>query len=223
MLNRVAALVEKQDFPRDRVLPHAELDSRIRAAGGTPDTFYYGHDYRADDLAHFFTLASELNGDEQRLENLIGQFGWREHGALGALISLVRESKVAGLDATARATILRHELSHGVYFTDPAYAEYCHRFFHEVLTEKERALFTAFLQREGYDPALSDLIINETQAYLIHTRDPRYFRAVDVGLTQERADELRRIFIAGMPPGWLRDATAASTRESPAFTPVRAP
>ena len=46
-LNRAAALVEKAGYPHDRVLPWAELDSRIRAEGSTPETFYYGHDYRA--------------------------------------------------------------------------------------------------------------------------------------------------------------------------------
>src|SRR3954451_20188248 len=64
MLNRVAALIEKDGFPRDRVLDHAELDSRIRAGGVTPDTFYYGHDYRSADITRFFVIATGLNGDE---------------------------------------------------------------------------------------------------------------------------------------------------------------
>jgi hypothetical protein len=223
MLNRVAALIEKDGFPRDRVLDHAELDTRIRAAGVTPDTFYYGHDYRSADITRFFAIATGLNGDEGRLRNLIAQLGWREHGALGALISLVRENSNTGLDASARATILRHELSHGVYFTEPAYVQYCYHFWRDVLTQGERTLFTGFLQKEGYDPTLEDLIVNETQAYLVHTRDPRFFRAIDVGLTQERVDELRRIFVAGMPPGWLRDADTVEQQAPPALTPVRAP
>ena len=222
-LNRLAALIEKQGFPHDRVLPHAELDSRIRATGGTPETFYYGHDYRSADVVRFFSLASELNPEEDRLQRLVTELGWHEHGALGALISLVRESAPAGLDATARAAILRHELSHGIYFTDPAYVEYCHRFWREAMTANERARFTAYLEKEGYDPALEDLIVNETQAYLIHTRDPRYFRASDVGLGQARADELRRIFIEGMPPGWLRDVDSATLPAGPALVPVRVP
>jgi len=221
MLNRVAALLEKEGYPRDRVLAHDELDAKIRASGIAPETFYYGHDYRAEDIAHFFTIASELNPEERQLQDLVGKLGWRERGAIGALVSVVRQTPASDIDAASRATILRHELSHGVYFTDPAYAQYCVRFWNEVLTAQERALFTSYLQREGYDPALTDLIINETQAYLIHTRDPRFFRPVDVGLTQSRAEELRRLFIAGMPPGWLRDAAATPAPAQP--IPVRVP
>ena len=118
------------------------------------------------------------------------KLGWHEQGRGGALISLVRQSSAPDLDATARATILRHELSHGVYFTDPAYAAYCQRFWSDVLTGEEPAKFTAFLGREGYDTALSDLIINETQAYLVHTLDKRFFNASEVGVPEARVAEL---------------------------------
>ncbi|MBV8912020.1 MAG: hypothetical protein JOZ05_03135 [Acetobacteraceae bacterium] len=221
MLNRIAALIEKQGYPRDRVLSHEELNARIRASGLTPETFYYGHDYRAADIIRFFALASDLDPEELDLQELVLKLGWREHGSIGALISLVRETPNADIDNAARRTILRHELSHGVYFTDPAYVQCCYHFWNDVLTPQERVLFTAFLQREGYDPALTDLIVNETQAYLIHTHDRRFFRPVDVGLTEARADQLRRIFIADMPPGWLRDATLLP--EPSQHIPVRAP
>jgi hypothetical protein len=218
MLNRIAALIEKDGFPRDRVLAHDDLNTRIRASGVTPETFYYGHDYRAEDVVHFFALATELNSDEQLLHELVTRLGWHEHGPVEAVISLVRENAGSDIDRAARATILRHELSHGLYFTDPAYVGYCYRFWNEVLTARERGLFTAYLRREGYDPALTDLIVNETQAYLIHTSDPRFFRPADVGLTDARADELRRIFLAGMPQGWLRDAAFATLKPA---TPIR--
>ncbi|HYZ62065.1 MAG TPA: hypothetical protein VE650_06380 [Acetobacteraceae bacterium] len=221
MLNRVAALIEKQGFPRDRVLPDAELQAAIIASGATPDTFYYGHDYRSADLIRFFALAPDdvLNPEERRLRTLVTELGWREQGRLGALVSLVRETAGPELDAAARATILRHELSHGVYFTEPAYAAYCLRFWNEVLTPPERARFTAYLAKEGYDPAEADLIVNETQAYLMHTRDRRFFNPTELGLSAARVDELRQLFVAGMPPGWLRDATAAT--QNP-LIPVRA-
>jgi hypothetical protein len=219
MLNRVAALLEKDGYPRDRVLTHEELDAKIRAGGGSPDTFYYGHDYRSADIVRFLSMAGQLNPAEQQLQALVQQFGWQEGGAIGALVSLVRAGAAPDLDDPARATILRHELSHGVYFTDPNYVSYSYHFWNDVLTAQERSMFTAFLRREGYDPALTDLIVNETQAYLIHTRDRRFFRPVEVGLTEARADELRRIFIAGMPRGWLRDATALT---GPQIVPVRA-
>ena len=54
MLNRVASLIEKAGLPHDRVLTDAELDAAIRERGDTMETYYYGHDYRADALARFF-------------------------------------------------------------------------------------------------------------------------------------------------------------------------
>lgn len=210
MLNRVAALVEKSGYPHDRVLPRDELNARIVAGGATPDNFYYGHDYRSADLVRFFGLTTELNAQEQTLQSMIHKLGWDEKGAVGALVTLVRQSPgTAGLDAKARAAILRHELSHGVYFTNPQYAAYSAHFWNDTLTADERGKFTAFLDREGYDTALTDLMINETQAYLMHTPDPRFFNPADVGLSQQRVAELRQIFLLGMPASWLRDRTTA--------------
>jgi hypothetical protein len=207
MLNRVAALVEKAGYPRGQVMNRDELNARIVAGGDTPDDFYYGHDYRAADLVRFFKLATNLDPQEQRLKALVQKLGWDQKGAVGALVTLVRQTGVPSLDAHARAAILQHELSHGVYFTNPAYAAYCAHFWYDNLTLGERAKFTAFLGREGYDTAVTDLMINETQAYLMHTPDGRFFNAAAVGLSQQRVAELRQIFLLGMPPGWLRDHT----------------
>jgi hypothetical protein len=209
MLLRVAALVEVRDMPRDRVLDGAALATAIRARGGEPDRFYYGHDYRAADLARFFNLAARaavpLAPDEETLHALAGEQGWLAPGARGALLSIPMED-VAG-DPAGRAVILRHELSHGEYFTDPDYAAFARLFWATALTEGERERFRAFLARQEYDVSDEDLMINETQAYLEHTRDPAFFRAEAVGITEDRLAELRARFRAGMPPGWLRDAT----------------
>ena len=225
MLNRAAALLEKNGFPRDRLLDDAELDRRIRDSGSSPETFYYGHDYRAADLVRFFAMADQagtaLTPEERRLHGLIGEWGWRDGPVVGALISLARFDPEAGLDSQARATILRHELSHGAYFTTPAYAAYALRFWEESLSARDRALFTAFLARDGYDPGLSDLMVNEAQAYLMHTVDRRFFSAGALGMPEARLDVLRGAFLTGMPPGWLRDCT---TLPGAALAiPVRAP
>lgn len=210
VLNRVAALVEKAGFPRNRVLDDAELDRRIRAGGDKPATFYYGHDYRVADLLGFFARSGQdgvpLTPDETWLHRSIEDWGWQP-GTNGALISLVRAD--AGLDRAARATILRHELSHGVYFTNPAYAAFARQFWEAALTGAEQARFRTFLAGEGYDTGIEDLVINETQAYLMHTADDRYFGAAAIGMTGERLAVLRGLFLTGMPPGWLRDCTAA--------------
>lgn len=211
-LNRAAGLVERAGFPHNHVLDDAELDRRIRAGGDAPATLYYGHDYRASDVVRFFETAEQdgqaLTAQEKALLATIRGWGWTA-STRGALISLVRADAAASLiDGPARATILRHELSHGMYFTNPNYAEYSSQFWNRVLTAAERAQFRAFLGSEGYDTAIEDLMINETQAYLMHTADTRFFNASAVGLTPARLDLLRGQFLVGMPPSWLRDCTS---------------
>jgi hypothetical protein len=210
-LNRVAAWLEKLGFPRDRLLGTAELEQRIRASGDTPETFYSGHDYRATDLLGFFAEADRagtaLTSGETSLRRMMAEWGWRA-GTNAALITLVRRDDAAGLDVAARATILRHELSHGLYFTSPDYAHYAAQFWADALSHDERDRFRRFLAGEGYDTGIDDLVINETQAYLMHTADRRFFNAAAVGIPERRLDVLRTLFLLGMPPGWLRDCTA---------------
>ena len=215
MLNRVAAFVERAGFPRDRVLTGADLADRLRARGEQADTLYYGHDYRAGDVLRFLDAAAAageaFSPDEQRLSALVRSWGWRE-GSPGALISLVRETPSAGLDLAARATILRHELSHGMYFVNAAYAGYVRAFWASTLTPAERARFRSFLASEGYDTAIDDLMMNEMQAYLMHTADARFFKASAIGIAEPRLELLRGLFLTGMPASWLRDCTSVPPR-----------
>jgi hypothetical protein len=213
MLNRVAALIEKGGLPRDRALNDTELDGAIRAAGDTADTYYYGHDYSAASLARFFSLAERdhvaLNPEEERLRALLQQVGWLQPGASGGLISLPAVGADPHMTLAARAAILRHELSHGEFFSDPAYAGYVRNFWLNVLTAKERAGVREFLGREEYDTHDEVLMYNEMQAYLMFTRDPLFFTPDMAGLTPARLAELQEKFLAGMPAGWLRDALAS--------------
>ncbi len=208
MFDRLGAFVEKAGLPHDRVLDEADLQAAIRFAGDTEDTYYYGHDYRAADLARFFALADRdgiaLHPEEETLRRLLTQEGLLVPGAVGAVITIPPVSIAPAIDETARATILHHELSHGIYFTDPAYAAYSRNFWQNVLTEAQRAGFRRFLGSEGYDTTNEDLMLNEAQAYLIHTPDPRYFRPELAGLTDAEAARLRQIFLSGMPIAALR-------------------
>ncbi len=226
MLDRVAALIEKAGLPRDRVLTNSELDAAIRASGDTLETYYYGHDYRAADLARFFVLANRdhvvLSLEEEELRRLLRQVGWLSGETVGALISIPRAGTDKVMTEAARATILHHELSHGEYFTNPAYAAFTRHFWHSDMTEDDRAHFRAFLGSEGYDTGLEDLMMNEMQAYLMHTPNPEFFNARAVGLSEDRLDRLRAVFLADMPRGWLRDETPAPALPVGA-TPVRAP
>ena len=218
MLNRLAAWAEKAGVPHDRLLTDPELAAAIQASGTTPDTYYYGHDYRAADVARFFALAERdhvpLNPDEREL-GLIAYRSRAEPFGFGAVISLPRADTVNQVDGSSRAAILHHELSHGEYFTNAAYASFVHSLWDRVFTDDERAAFRRYLADEGYDPALEDLMMNEMQAYLMHTPDPRFFDPVKLGIPAARLDQIRQSFVAGMPSCWLREVTTA--------TPVRAP
>ena len=213
MLNRVAALMEKADLPRDRVLTDAELDAAIVKRGDTVETFYYGHDYPAEALVHFFALADaqhiQLDPQEERLRALLQQLGWLGPNAVGGLISLPAVGSAPNVTLAARTSILRHELSHGEFFSDPDYAAYVHNFWLTALTEAERSNVRKFLASEDYDVFDEVLMYNEMQAYLMFTRDPQFFRPELVGLTPGRLADIQARFLAGMRPGWLRDVLAS--------------
>jgi hypothetical protein len=212
MLNRIAALTEKGAMPRDRVLNDTELDAAISAGGDTVETFYYGHDYSAGEMAHFFSLAAQqdikLNPEEERLHRLLLQLGWLAPDVYGGLISVPRAGANAQVTLAARTAILRHELSHGEYFSNPAYQAYVHQFWVHDLTQREREGVRKFLASEEYDPKIEDLVENEMQAYLMFTRDPTFFTPAKVGMTPERLADLQAAFQRNMPRGWLRDLLA---------------
>ncbi len=212
MFNRIAAIAEKVGEPHDRVLTDPELDRAIALHDDTVETSYYGHDYSSETLRRFFALADRdhvaLNAEEERLRRLAREQGLLGEGANQAVITLPRLGADATVDATFRRTILHHELSHGEYFTDPAYVAYVYRFWNQTMDDKARDDFQRFLVSQDYDPALHDLIVNETQAYLMHTPDPRVFNAAIIGMPDAALSLLRAQFLLGMPPGWLRDCTS---------------
>ncbi len=225
MLNRVAAFVEKAGLPHDRVLTEAELDAAIRTSGETPATYYYGHDYRAADLIRFFALADRagvaLTPAEERLRRLLRQAGWTNASAAGALISIPKAGADPLVDRAARGVILHHELAHGEYFTSPTYAAYVAAFWRDGMQDADRAAFRRFLTADGYDPAVEDLMMNEMQAYLMHTRDPRFFNPATFGIAPARLALLQAAFLLNMPPGWLRDCTPGPAALAPARVPRR--
>ncbi len=209
-LNRMAALFEKRGLPRDRVLDDDALSSAIQAVGARPETFYIGHNYRALDLSRFFELADrdgvQLNAEEQRLRGFLQELGWLQKGAGAALISIAGTTNE--LHPAELAATLRHELSHGEYFTRIAYAAYVRSFWADVLTAEERTKLRRFLSDAGYDETSEDLMANEMQAFLVHTPDTPMFQVSQLGLTPARVASLRDVFLAGMPSGWLRDAAS---------------
>lgn len=216
MLDRVAALVEKAHLPRDKVLDDVALHEAIYDCGDTIESYYYGHDYKAADLARFFTLAAQdgvqLNNQELWLKRLIKQLGWLTPGANGAIITL--PAATPPITKEMRAVILHHELSHGAFYTFPPYAAYSETFWNS-LTNADRTAFKNFLGSEGYDTTNTNLMLNETQAYLIFTRDPQFFNASAVGMTPAQIDTLRAGFIADMPNFWLTPMANATLPVGP--------
>ena len=209
MLNRMAAFVEKNGLPHDRVLTDSELEAAIEARGDSADTFYFGHDYSAAALARFFALADEehvqLNPAEEQLRELLRQQGWLAPGVNAGLISVPAVGSDSRITQDVREAILRHELSHGEFFSNPVYADYVHNFWLTELTEEERASVRRFLANEGYDAGDEQLMYNEMQAYLMFTRNPLFFTPELIGMSQERLAALQVSFLSGMPAGWLRD------------------
>jgi hypothetical protein len=222
MLNRIAALVEKAGLPRDRVLDDAALAAAITARGETAETFYLGHNYRAVDLARFFSLAAAqglgLNAEEQRLADILVDLGILARGADGALRVAAEAAVVTvpavqpengaiglgfAIDAGVREAILRHELSHGEFFTNKAYHDHVATWWHQRLSARERTRFRHFLAEGGYDPDLEEVMMNEAMAYLIHTPDPRFFSPEAVRLDSATVDRLRARFLEGLPDTWL--------------------
>jgi hypothetical protein len=214
MLNRVASLIEKAGLPRDRVLTDTELDAAIRGHGDTVETYYYGHDYPVSALAGFFALADRehvaLGPQEEQLRALLQQLGWFAPGAAGGLISVTRTNET--ITEATRATILHHELSHGEFFSDPAYASFVRTFWLNEMTDDERMSFRRFLGSMDYDTGIEELMYNEMQAYLMFTYDPRFFLPTNVSMTPARRAELQTAFLKGMPEGWLKLSLARHLR-----------
>jgi hypothetical protein len=206
-LNRIAAFVEKASLPRDRVLNQDELAAEIARGGDTVDSYYYGHDYAIADLLRFFNTAARdnvpLGPEEARLYDLIRQEGLDDPARPQAIITVPRVTPDA-VDARTRAVILRHELSHGEFFTNPAYAAYVRQAWDTILTGAERAAFRAFLQGQNYDITNHDLTVNEMQAFLVFTPDDRYASAATLGLPAGDLERLQLRFVDGMPEGWLK-------------------
>jgi len=201
-LNRVAALVEKAGLPRDRVLTEAEMAEAIARTGDSAATFYFGHNYRGTDLARFFALAARdglaLSPAEEWLRAQYGLArGLVPAGQEIVLLSLAAPG--AEMDEAGRATILHHELSHGRFGTDAAYAAHIRGVWTTRFTEADRAAFRAFLGREGYDTGIEELMVDEAQAYLLHTPDPRFFTAAHLGVAEAELARLRALMRDGMP------------------------
>lgn len=215
MFNRVVALIERIGAPRSRVMSNDELAAFIRSVGKTQATLAYGNDFLVAELVVFNNLAElgniQLNAEELALRQLLldRRLMVRRNGFYQAvmptavILSLPQESNGSpgspAVTELARRTILSHEIAHGEYYTNPQYANYCRQFWRQVMREEQRAAFRKFLSGSSYDPNNQEMMINETQAYLMYTPDSRAFNPKLVGLPEKEVALLRQKFRDGFP------------------------
>ncbi len=210
MLNRIAALVELADAPRDKILSKAEISELLAKAGRSWRTLYHGHDYRAADLARFFSLAqtqpSPLNEAESQLLSLLLELKFfkaevrdsvKQYVALEpakALISIPEDANTPAKPSELRAELFSHEVRHGLYFTDQAFRERCRELW-LALPEPQREPIRTFLSQLGYDLNQENLVINEFQAYL-RASDPTDL-AGRLGLSEAELETIRQQLPSG--------------------------
>ncbi len=218
-MNRLAAFLQKAGAPRDRVLNDTELAAFIARGGDTTQTFYQGHDYDDVGLARFFAQVRAqglvLNAQELRVLSELQAAGvmlaaapaTAPTNAPQAVITFTAtqpdDTRTAGdesVDALRREAVLRHEVSHGRFYTRANYREHCLRFWRDVLSEAQREAVRRFLVGLAYNREDELLMVNEAQAFMMNTPDPRAFAASDIGMGDAELAALRLQFWRSLPP-----------------------
>ena len=215
--NRITQFTEQQTTePYPKVLSNAELSRFIEAARRTQADFAFGHDVLVSELVQFFNYATrdkiELNQEEIFIRDFLIEQGlirfWRGfYQAMRPDVVLLsipqpqpRQASEPVVTVGARHAILLHELAHGEYYTNSHYQKFCQRFWYETLTEGQREAFKRFLSNFNYAVTNDELLINEMQAYLMFTPDPKSFSASKLGVSEAELQQLRSTFKRGSPP-----------------------
>lgn len=214
--NRITQLTEQYTEPYKRVLTNREIEEYLASIRRTRANMAFGHDVQVSNLVLFFNLAEndkvELNPEEILLRDFAISQGlikvWRKfYQAVQPNVVILSIPQIQGKSASeprvselARRTVFTHELSHGEYFSNAYYAKHCVNFWNNVLTDEQRNTFTKYLTKYNYAVSGGELLVNETQAYLMFTPDPSSFSAEKLGITDEELDGMRKSFRKGMPP-----------------------
>lgn len=217
MFARLILFIERAGTPKTRVMTVSEVQKWLAQNAASIDSLTVGNNMKTGELARFFNSArfqgEPITVHEQRLYEALVQLQLlREEDAGVAvvdperiLVSVPQASSVSGcasctVSPAARAVILQHELSHARFATDTVYQNYAIWFWANVMSLAQRDKFQRFLRTRGYDSTIGELCANETQAFLMHTPDPRMFAAADVGMTDAELAELRQRFQEGLAP-----------------------
>lgn len=209
--NRMAAFLEKRDAV-GKILDDRQLEARIAAEHSDTNHFFLGHDYRIVDVARFFNTVLawnvRLNDTEQWVIQRLVELKFLYPGVQGeiegdpeaALIAIAQGAPRADALHTSmeeRMLLLRHELSHGEFFTNPAYRGYCQEFW-QRLGDEERQIFRKELSLLGYDSANESLMVNEMQAYLWEPVKGGFLQMTLVKKGKKDFFALRSRFLAGL-------------------------
>lgn len=214
---RIVLFVERGGAPHDRVLTLAQARAWLAARHEHFAALTVGNNIRAAEFARFFNTArfqgEPLTVDERRLLEDLKAWGVLREGEEGVtvamperiVVSAPQPSEVSGcsgcaVSAAHRAVILEHELAHARFFTDTVYRDHATWFWHNQMPEALRDKFLAFLAQRGYDTGNTELVVNEMQAFLMHTPDRAMFSAAAVGLADDELEHLRRRFAEGAGP-----------------------
>ena len=215
--NRITQFTEQQTTePYPKVLNNLELSRYIEAARRTQADFAFGHDVLVGELVQFFNYALrdkvELNPEEILVRDFLPEQGlvrfWRGfYQAMRPDVVILavpqtqdRKANEPMVSTGARYAILLHELAHGEYYTNTHYQKFCQRFWYETLTENQREAFKKFLGNFNYAVNNEELLINEMQAYLMFTPDPKSFSARKLGVSDAELDQMRSAFRRASPP-----------------------
>jgi len=152
---------------------------------------YNAHDYRAEDLARFFTAARKdpagLSTEENALASLLVENGVVKETADGyapsdgCILCISR-----GSPALLRSLLLTHECFHGLFFTLQAFRDATEREW-ASLSADEQALWTSYLAARDYDTADHYLVVNEFQSYLLQQSRPSIWGFQNNALDHMRA------------------------------------
>ena len=214
--NRITQFTEQQTTePYPKVLGNQELARYIEAARRTTADFAFGHDVLIAEIVQFYNFALrdkvELNPEEIVVREFLVEQGlirlWRGfYQAMRPDVVVLAvpqtQDRKAGepmVSTGARYAILLHELAHGEYYSNTHYAKFCQRFWSETLTDNQRESFKRFLANFNYVVNNEELLINEMQAYLMFTPDPKSFSARKLGVSEAELQSMREAFRRGSP------------------------
>lgn len=202
LFKRLAYFVEKAGY-RDTIEDPEALAGRHG---------YNAHDYRAEDLARFFSEAFlrgiSLTPGETDLEQILTANDLMRKTAKGfapgegAVISISRSSS-----PVLRHLLLSHESAHGEFFSLPQFRAGVEEVW-ESLSPVEKDVWLDYLSSKAYDSSDHYLVVNEFQAYLFQQQrqDVEGFQSLTLSRMMAqggKAAALARRLLAERPHSFL--------------------